>query len=152
MAPTNHTGAPRGRANAEDPEILVRLVTQDVAALKHFLATNPVEVVRVLLPDAGYPAWATVLTRESVAASARRMAEFEVVVLARPPTTDRMTNEKRPDSTISTALPIGSRYREPSALVPPMNWIDPVGPPRVMHSTWKDTVSKGGSSISATRR
>lgn len=106
MAPTNHTGAPRGRANAEDPEILVRLVTQDVEALKHFLATNPVEVVRVLLPDAGYPAWATVLTRESVAASARRMAEFEVVVLARPPTTDRETPQ----------VGQGNRFSDPKIL------------------------------------
>ena len=78
-----------GRANAEDPEILVRLVTQDVAALKHFLKTNPVEVVRVLLPDDGYPAWAAILTSESVAARARSAAEMEVVVLARPPKTDR---------------------------------------------------------------
>jgi len=71
----------------EGPEILVRLVTRDVVALQHFLATNSIEVVRVLLPEGHYPAWATVLLREAVAERAARVAGFEVAVLARPPTT-----------------------------------------------------------------
>ena len=95
-----------GRGNVEDPEILVRLVTRDVAALKHFLDTNPVEVVRLLLPDEGYPAWAAILTRESVAANARLIAEFEVVILARPPKTDRETPQ----------VGEGNRFADPKVL------------------------------------
>ena len=93
MAPTDSTGARHAAADEEGFEILVRLVTRDVAALKRFLATNPVEVVRVLLPEGRGPAWATVLLRESVAERAARMAGFEVTVLARPPTTDAETPE-----------------------------------------------------------
>ena len=106
MAPTQPPRPPHVKPGGEDPEILVRLVTWDVETLKHFLETNPVEVVRVLPPDDGHPVQATLLLRESVAADAARLAGFEVVVLARPPVTDAQTPQ----------VGRGNRFADPAIL------------------------------------
>lgn len=80
----------RGAAgNDHDPEVLVRVTTTDVEALKRFLQSNRFEVLRVMLPARGDPdAVATLLMRRSDGERALLVAAFKVEILAGPPWSD----------------------------------------------------------------
>ena len=106
MTPTDHADRPRAAPPADDPEILVRLVAKDVGLLRRFVAEHPVSVVRMLPPAEDRPPSATLLMRERVLVDARRIAEFEVTVVARPPTTERDTPQ----------VGKGNRFEDPRVL------------------------------------
>jgi hypothetical protein len=106
MTPTDQADSPRAAPNGDDPEILVRLVTKDVRVLRRFVAEHPVSVVRMLPPAEGRPPSATLIMHESVLVDARRVAEVEVTVLARPPTTERDTPQ----------VGKGNRFEDPRVL------------------------------------
>lgn len=106
MSPTNQAASTSPAPNGDDPEILVRLVTKDVRLLRRFVAEHPVSVVRMLPPDEDRLPSATIIMHESVLVDARRIAEFEVTVLARPPTTDRDTPQ----------VGKGNRFEDPRVL------------------------------------
>jgi hypothetical protein len=106
MTPTDPAHSTRAAPNREDPEILARVVAKDVRLLRRFVAEHPVSVVRMLPPDGDRPPSATMIMRESVLASARRIAEFEVTVVARPPTTERETPQ----------VGKGNRFEDPRVL------------------------------------
>ena len=106
MTPTDRADTTRTARCGDDPEILVRLVAKDVRLLRRFVAEHPVSLIRMLPPDRDRPPSATIIMRESVLESARRVGEFEVTVIARPPATERDTPQ----------VGKGNRFADPRVL------------------------------------